>query len=66
MASISPVSAIDLDILITIQQAPMIPDIAAPYGSINVRFEPENHIAKIINSETGRIIHNAKWEILYL
>ena len=34
MASTSLVSAIDLDILITIQQAPTIPDIAARYGSI--------------------------------
>ena len=63
MASISPVSAIDLDILITIQQAPMIPDIAARYGGIFSR--SPNHIAKIISNETGMNIHNAKWEILY-
>ena len=52
MASISPVPAIDLDILLNIQQAEMATNIAIIYGGISIgSSEVKKHIAKIIDSE---------------
>ena len=59
MASISPVSAIDLDILLNIQQAMMIPSTSVKYRS------GVNHKARLIDSETKKNIHADKQEILY-
>ena len=66
MTLISPVSAIDLDIWLNIQQAKARPNTPIVYVSINARYS-KYYIAKIIDSETetwGKT-HVAKREVLY-
>ena len=54
MASISPVSVIDLGILLTIQQAKTIPNTPRAYRSMNIEYVNfvKYILAKIIDSET--------------
>ena len=67
MASISPVSAIDLDILLIIQQAMSMPDIPIEYRTVTVgppiRFE--RYIATTTVCEAKRKSSAGKPEILY-
>ena len=66
MASISPVSAMDLDILLNIQQPMTMPTTPKIYRGINIEYDlVSKHVPKIIDSATKMKINAAKMEILY-